>query len=254
MKNKEEIKLIIPIGGLGWLPAEIKLSTKVKIRNLDELNEENELLEQSGFNLIKYKCVLVIDYSYNAELSDEPYPALQFLLNKIQVALRLYSADSICLAGVISQPKVSPFPLLLNLSTPTTSIVKLEEFPQFFEKVAVAYEKLPIAFDSFNRSQERFANNDAAIDHCTLLESLFVPQESRGSKKPFVLQGLRILGFTKKDRGQIADLYDYRNAIIHANQKKILKFLSGAKYTYSWFEQCINLIRKVMRKYVEKPW
>lgn len=260
IKKTKTIRLLIPIYGLGWVLNTIKLDNKIEIRFINDLNKENELLRKSGFNWRKYKCVLDIKYAYDPDKTDEPYPAVQFLLNEIQASLRVFHTGAIGFAGIISQPQVSPFPLLIDLTTPSGRPLykidknKLSKFPEFYQKFKVAYEQKPVAFDYFSHAQNRYVNKYKAIDYCISLESLFVPEGDRGGKKAFILQGLRSLGLAQQDIQMAEDLYDYRNAVVHANRTKQLQLLGGAKYTYAWFEECTELMRKIMSLYVEKPW
>lgn len=111
----------------------------------------------------------------------------------------------------------------------------------------------PLAFDTFRRSQDRFANNDKTIDSCTVLESIFVPKGER-SKKPFVLNGMKIMSFNSDEIQRIDDLIELRNEIIHADREKILKLHGSVKYTFTWFEETFKLVRQILYRYVEKPW
>jgi hypothetical protein len=257
MRNKE-LKLIVPISGLGWIVNNLQLDKDIKIRFLD-LNGEDELLQKSGFNSIKYKCVAEIDYKFDADEASEPYPKVDFLLKRLESALRIYHPGFIALAGIIAVPNDSPFPYIRNLSVnghPQYNIEKekLEKFPDFWKKFNKAYVKKPIAFDMYNKSQDRYAPNDVAIDLSIVLESIFVPEKSRGEKKVFITQGVRILGYDEKDQTMLADLYEYRNSIIHGNLAKQHQLLSGAKYTVIWFEELVELVRKILVNYAEKSW
>lgn len=257
MRNKE-LKLIVPISGLGWIANDLQLDKDIKIRFINEATE-NELLQKAGFNSIKYKCVAEINYKFDADEASEPYPKVDFVLKRLESALRVYHPGFIALAGIIAVPGYSPFPYIRNLSVnghPPYNIEKekLETFPDFWKKFNEAYVKKPIAFDIYNKSQDRYAPNDVAIDLSIVLESIFVPEKSRGEKKVFITQGIRILGYNEKDQTMLADLYEYRNSIIHGNLAKQLQLLSGAKYTIIWFEEIVELVRKILVNYVEKPW
>lgn len=260
MRNKKTkiIKIIVPIYGLGWILNNIKIDNNIEIRFINELQKENELLKKSGFNWIKYKCLLNIKYFYNSQQADEPYPALQFLLDEIQAALKVFNPGFVGFSGVISQPRVQPFPMLIDPSIPSgpssykIDKKKLSRFPRFYQKFNLAYKKKKVAFDWFNKSYLEVPVNKV-IGYCICLESLFVPSNSYGKKK-FILQGLKLLNFSPQERDKIGILYDYRNALIHADCQKSFKIRKQYKITKNFYDDCETILREILRLYVEKRW
>ena len=257
-KYTKTITILVPIYGLGWVLNNIKIDSKIEIRFINELKKESELLKRAGFNWVKYKCLLVIKYSYNSQEVNEPYPALQFLLDEIQAALRIFNPGFIGFSGVISQPKVQPFPLLnypaIIGGPPFYKInkKKLSEFPEFYQKFKLAYKKKKIAFDWFNKSYSGVPVNKV-IDYCICLENLFVPPNSH-EKKKFILQGLKLLNFPQQERDKIGILYDYRNAFIHTDYQKSLKIIKQYKITKDFYDICEKILRETLGLYIEKPW
>jgi len=252
------IKIIVPIYGLGWILNNIKLDNNIEIRFINELKKESELLKKSGFNWVKYKCLLDIKYFYNPQRVDEPYPALRFLLDEIQAALRIFNSGFVGFSGVISQPRVQPFPLLIDPSIPSGPPFykidknKLSKFSEFYQKFKLAYKKKKVAFDWFNKSYLEVPVNKV-IDYCICLESLFVPSNSY-EKKKFILQGLKLLNFSPQKLDKIGILYDYRNALIHADYQKSFKIIKQYKITKNFYDNCEIILREILRLYVEKPW
>lgn len=228
MKREKTIKIIAPIYGLGYVSKNIAITPDITIRCIDE-ESENDLLKSSGFNWIKYKTVLDIQYKYKQNNIDEPYPAIQFLLNKIEAALRIFNPGIIGFAGIISQSKISPFPICIEKTIPSgenrykIDITKLNKFPNFYKKFSIAYSKKHIALNRFSKSCSAApvtkVSEDKIIDYCICLENLFVPLNSR-EKSCFVRQGLVILKFSQKDIEKIDILFQYKNSIIHADFAK----------------------------------
>ncbi|MGB2762756.1 MAG: hypothetical protein WBC21_04485 [Minisyncoccales bacterium] len=264
MKNKQikTINVIVPIFGLGSILNNVKLSSEIKIRFIDYVRKENELLQQSNLNHIKYSCVLDVNYRYDHQKADEPYPAIGFLLDKIQAAFRVFHPGIIGFAGIISKPKVSPFPFLIDLTIPSrTSSYKIDKnklniFPEFYKKFCIAYPKKQIAFDWFNKSYLEVPVNKV-INYSIILENLFVPPKTR-EKKNFVLQGLTILKFSKEDKEKIDTLFQYRNAVVHADIKKQMEIgnIENKQHPHHlhYYEDCEKIIRKSLHLYVKNPW
>lgn len=258
MKKKQ--KFLAPIYGLKKsLKGEIKLDKYLLIRQVDLLKKEYKLFEQYG---IRANCdaVLEIEYQYNDDNPSEPYPGISLnVVNKFDAALLIYGDNNggVGIAGIFPARKkrnlgVTLFTAKTRYEEGLESEIN-DDFSNYYKKFAKAYNMRPLAFEVFRKSRDRFANNDKTIDCCTALESIFVPAGER-SKKPFILSGMNILGFSKKDIENIDDLIEYRNAIIHADMNKQLKLLSGSKYTYKWFEDTSKLVRKILYKYAESPW
>jgi hypothetical protein len=257
-KQTKTIMILVPIYGLGWTLNNIKIDTNIEIRFINELKKESELLKKTGFNWVKYKCLLAIRYSYNSQGVNEPYPALQFLLDEIQAALRIFNPGFISFSGIISKPKVQPFPLTIDSAIlggpPFYKIdkIKLSKFPDFYQKFKLVYNKKKIAFDWFNKSYSEVPVNKV-IDYCICLESLFVPPNSY-EKKKFILQGLKLLNFSQQECDKTGILYDYRNAVIHADYQKILKIIKQYKITNNFYDICEKILREILELYIEKPW
>lgn len=262
-KKDKTIKIIAPIYGLNYISRNIAIDSNITIRCVIE-DGENDLLKSSGFNWIKYKNVLDIQYKYKQNNTNEPYPAIQFLLNRIELALRVFNPGIIGFAGIISQPKVSPFPVCIEKTTPSgpnqykINTNKLIEFPDFYKKFETAYSKKPIAFNRFSQACCRApitkVSEDKIIDYCVCLENLFVPLNSR-EKSRFVLQGFTILRFPSKNIEKIKTLLEYRNSIVHADFNKQCKISSKDHVHHEhYYEEIEEIIREVLRFYVEKPW
>lgn len=258
MKKKQSFLALIY--GLKYSPRQsIKLDKNLLIRDIDLLAEEHKLFESFGFRG-SYDAVLEIDYEYDSEDDSEPFPGLFInLINKFDASLVIYGDGVVGVAGVIPA-KNEEFTGGGNLASDKRThyeerLDKLidEYFAIYYAKFVKAYDMRPVAFDTYRRSCNRFANNDKTIDSCTALESLFVPLNERG-KKVFILNGLNILGFTTNEVKNIEDLIEYRNAVIHADRAKQLRLLSGAKYTSQWFEDTFKLVRRILYKYVDNPW
>lgn len=250
-------KYLAPIYGVKGLKSDIKIDKNIVLRNINLLAEEYKLFEEHGLTA-NYYVVLEIDYKYDENDSSEPMPAMSLnIINKIDAALVVYGEGTVGIAAIIPTSKNDGLPYILSRTKPNYKEYLnkeiTEDFVVYYKKFIKAYNMRPIAFDWYRRSQDRFANNDRTIDSCTALESIFVPKGER-SKKQFILNGMKIMGFEKIDVDRIDSLIEYRNAILHADREKQLQLLSGAKYTHSWFEDTFNLMRKILYSYVEKPW
>lgn len=262
MKKDKTIKIIAPIYGLDIF-ADIAIDSSIKICSVIK-EEDNDLLKSSGFNWIKYNNILDIQYKYKQSNTDEPYPAIQFLLNGIESALRVFNPGIIGFAGIISKPKVSPFPICIEKTTPSgqnqykIKRTKLTEFPDFYKKFIIAYSKKHIAFNRFSKSCSTApvtkVSEDKIIDYCICLENLFVPLKG-WENRLFVLQGLVILRFTSKNIKKVETLFKYRNSIVHADFDKQRK-ISIEKHVHhaDYYEEMEEIIREVLRLYIEKPW
>lgn len=253
-------KFLAPVYGIrSGLIKDIKLNKSLLLRNINFFTKEGEFFEEYRL-LGDYKIVLEIDYEYNPNDSSEPLPGVFLnIVNKFDASLVAFGEGKVGVAAVIPSPKTGEFRggginFYGKVSYSESLNKNLDDgFKIFYEKFSKAYDMRPVAFDIFRRIRDRFTNNDKTIDSCTLLESIFVPEEER-IKKPLILNGMKIMGFKPKDLNMIDDLIEYRNAIIHANRKKQLRLLSEAKYTYKWFEDVLRLVRNILYKYIENPW
>ena len=249
----------MPIYGLRkGLKDPLNLGKGLLIRNVDLLAKEYEVFEKHGLKA-GYHAVLEINYQYDPNDASEPYPGISIkVINKIDSALLVFGEGNVGTAAILPKSKTPGFIefLLSNARPRYENCLDKEldkDFVDFYKKFLKAYELRPLAFDIYRRSRDRFANNDRAIDSCTVLESIFVPPGEK-SKKPFILSGMKILGFNDKEVKIIDNLIEYRNAIIHADRNKQLKLLSDSRFTHIWFENAFKLIRSVLYKYVEHPW
>lgn len=250
---------LAPIYGLEVsLKKNTKLDSNLLLRNINLSKKEYEFFEKRGLRA-SYDAVLEIDYQYDPTDPIEPYPGISLnVVNKFDSALQVYGDGVVGVAGIFPASKSSGLGGIILYSAKTRLGEGLDkeiddDFVHYYESFIKAYNMRPLAFDIYRRSRDRFANNDRAIDSCTVLESIFVPQGEK-SKKPFVLNGIKIMGFGADDINLIDDLIEYRNAVIHADRDKQLKLLSGPKYTHKWFEETFKLVRKILYGYVENPW
>ncbi len=256
---KKKHKFLAPIYGLKRSPKQsIKLDKNILIRPVDLFAGEHKLIESFGLKA-SYDAMLEINYEYDSDDQNEPFPNLFLnVINKVDASLVVYGDGIVGIAAVFPATKDSlPGGGILSSARPHYN-EKLdkeidEDFVRYYKKFSKAYDMRPVAFDIYRRSCDRFSNNDRTIDSCTILESLFVPLGEK-SKKPFILYGLNILKFSSDEIKSINDLIEYRNAIVHADRKKQLRLLSGSKYTYKWFEDTFKLIRRILYKYVDSPW
>jgi len=258
------LRAICPIYGLGWIVSGLKLNENTTLRFVDELNNESKIIAEIGLRSISYKCLLEITQEYDSkDYSNDPWLDIQSTALTIEAALRIYHEGKIGVAAIIyyenGQQQSSR---ILDGFIPNSQEdyqidkVKLETFPIFFGHFETAYKEKPVALQYFSRAQQRFNKNDKSIDLCTALESLFVPVNSRGAKKVFLTQGVKILGFSSAEVQMISDLYDFRNTIIHGdhNQRIAIYAKKRSNYTTAWFEDCEKLIRSVLQQYVSRPW
>lgn len=250
---------LAPLYGLEKsLRKSIKLDDNLSLRNINLLKKEYEFFEKEGLKA-SYTVVLEIDYRYDPNDPNEPYPGILLnVTNKFDSALQVYGDGVFGIAGIFPASKKSGFGGIILYSAKTRLGEGLDKeiddnFTPYYQNFTKAYDMRPLAFDTYRRSRDRFFNNYTVIDNCTVLESIFVPRGEK-SKKPFVLNGMKIMGFGGKDVNSIDDLIEYRNAVIHADRDKQLKLMSGPKYTHRWFEDTFKLIRRILYGYVEKPW
>ena len=258
MKSKQ--LFLAPIYGLrNSLKSNVKIDKTLLIRNASILEREDKLF--ASYDLKEdYKAVLEINYCFDSQDPSEPFPNL-FLntINKFDSSLVVYGDGKVGIAAVFPKDRETNFS---GGGVLFSSKVQYEEqldkqidskFKTFYKQFSKAYEMRPVAFDDFRRSQDRFANNDKAIDSCTVLESIFVPRGER-SKCPYILNGLKIMGFDNKEVALINDLIEYRNSIIHADRERQLKLITERKYTHQKFEETFKLIRLILFRFVKAPW
>jgi len=171
--------------------------------------------------------------------------------NYIEYGLRLFYKHDVGFAALvvgIDNPKKY---LISNRMPSSVAFEEFDnniEFSDFWEKYIYAYQKKPAAYEYFSQALN-YPNSIKSILFCSLLESLFVPEDERSKKRDFVLQGARILGFSKQEN-YLNDLFEYRNAYVHADKKKQLSLLSSPKYLSKWWEECEEVIRKVLFKHI----
>ena len=254
----KKLRLLAPIYGLNYGKLkDLTLDRNSKIRWITK--KESLLLRKSGFDPLKYNYLLDMVYRYNEKKINEPYPALQILLDKIEVSLRVFNTGVIGFAGIVSKPQVSPFPLRINLTIPNQQSSykinnsKFSGFPDFCKKFRSAYHKKQIAIDWFNKSYSEFAPTNKIICYCVCFENLFVPSNSH-EKKIFIIFGLNLLNINKSNRDEIDLLYNYRNSIIHADKKKQKELLRKIGSMSSFLEHCTETLREVLQIYIDKQW
>lgn len=252
------IKYIVPIYGVKPLrESPLQLQNDVILRSVRLLDNEQEIFEKHNMRT-GYESVLEVNYSFDEDNPSEPLPGISInLLNMIDASLVVYGEGKPGLAAILPADGSVGGGFILSHYNPSFGDYLDKElnsdYISYFEKFKNAYDMRPLAFDLFRRSQERFTNNDKTIESCTVLESILVPKGEK-SKKSFILNGMKIMGFVADEIARIEKLVDYRNAIIHADREKILRLLSGTDYTHSWFEDAFKLVREILYKYVEKPW
>ena len=252
------VKFLVPVYGVKPLKGDpIQLDDGVLLRGVKLLENEHEIFKKHNMRT-GYDIVLEVDYSFDEDDPSEPLPGISIrLLNMIDAALVVYGEGRAGLAAILPADDSGYMGFILSQYKPQYSEYLDKEidsgFVTYFTNFKKAYDMRPMAFDIFRRSQERFSKNDKTIDSCTALESILVPKGER-SKKSFIINGLKIMGYEKEQIEHIEKLVDYRNAIIHADREKLLSLLTGATYTSSWFEDTFKLVREILFKYVEKPW
>ncbi len=243
------IKYVVPIYGIKMLESSpIEIESNVILRNTKLLEREDKVFEKLHLRS-DYRVVIQIYYTFDESDASEPYPGISLkLLNIIDASLVVYGEGQVGLAAII--PDDTSTGVILSYANPHFQEYldkKIDgQFVEYYAKFKKAYNMRPMAFDIFRRSQERISNNDRTIDSCTILESILVPKGER-SKKSFILNGLKIMGYGTHEIGRIEKLVDYRNAIIHADREKLLSLLTGAAYTF-------KLVRAILYKFVESPW
>lgn len=250
-------KFLAPIYGLSHgLKRDVSINSNLLIRNI-KIPEEINISRKFGLQG-NYPIILEIIYEYDPSNSNEPFPGISLnVTNKFEASLNVFGDGQTGIAAVLPDPKQDNFSGgYINFSGKVPIGECLEKdlddkYIAYYDHFSNAYDMRPVAFDVFRRSQERFSTNDKTIDSCIVLESIFVPPEER-SKRPFILNGMKIMGFDSQSVNKIAALINYRNALIHANRKEQLKLLS--KYTHVWFEEALNLVRNILYKFVQNPW
>lgn len=250
------VKIIIPIYGSPAINTLIQLNKDIKIRQINQTEED--LLSKSinwtsiGRATCPYWYVVEIDYKYNPQDPSEPNPMYLIKHQNIESALRLYYQNDIGFAVSIIDGKVE----ILNFTSSSTAAKPFDnttDFLTYWGKFKKAYKRRPLAFDLFSRAQTKGASNDKTIIYCTVLESIFVPKNER-RKSEFIKQGVTVLRFTNTEIQMVADLYKYRNSIVHGDRDEQLKLIGGSKFTFGWFENCTTLMRKILFKYIDNPW
>ena len=258
-KKFKTIKIIAPIYEYGLILINpLILEKDIKIRRIN-YPEEPELIEENlKLPSFKYSCITEIRYTFDPRDINEPFPNIGQLLAKIEIALRIFNGGAIGFAGIISQPKILPFPMVLSRVAPTGENKykidkdKLKEFPEFYKKFKIAYSKKQVAFDWFSKSYFDVPANKF-IDYCICLENLFVPP-NENRKKSFILQGIILLNIDV-NKNKIETLIDYRNAIIHADSSKQHKILKDKIWsTYMFINNYEEMLRKILQIYIEKQW
>lgn len=255
---------LCPIYGLSsWIISDVRLGDNIVLRDVDMETESKEIADV-GLRSISYRCLLEITQEYDPnDSSDDPWIKIQNTAVSVEAALRSYHEGKIGVAAIIYyQDNQYQSAYIMNSSIPNgqedykIDKTALAQFPAFFSKFEVAYGQKPVALQYFSRAQQRFNKNDLSIDLCTSLESLFVPVNSRGAKKVFLTQGVRILGFSDDEVQMISDLYEFRNTMIHGDhtQRTAIYAKKKSNYTMSWFETCENLARALVQRYIENPW
>lgn len=256
LNTKKKEKFIAPIYGLkSGLKQSIQLDKNLLLRNIDLFKKEHDKLKKFGIST-SCNVFLEIDYEYHPNDPSEPHPGIELnILNKFDAALTVYGKGKVGVAAVFSATRDSCY--ILSSTQPRYEECLDKDidksFTLYYKNFSKAYDMRPMAFDIFRRSQDRFTDNDRTVDSCTILESIFVPKGER-SKKSFIINGMKIMGFGQYEVDRTDNLVEYRNAIIHADRDKILKLLVGAKYTHSWFEDTFELVREILFKFVENPW
>jgi hypothetical protein len=251
---------LAPIYGLKSLNKSVTLGEGLTLRNIRYDNSDTDLLNKANLHE-GYSTLLEIDYEYDSQNPSEPYPNIQLNVTDIfEAALRLLGKGVAGVAAILPTNTSSFAGITLsNTKSRWDDYLVIKEsdittLPDYYKKFKKAYNIRPVAFDVYSKSRNRYANNDKTIDNCTALESIFVPKGEKTAKRPFILLGVKIMGFGEDEREKIRDLIAYRNTIIHADRDEQLKMLQGPKYTSKWFEETFELVREILLKYVETPW
>lgn len=218
------LRALCPIYGLGWVATDLQLGQNGILRFVDMETESSEFAN-IGLRSISYRCLLEISQEYNPnDTSHDPWFDIEGIAITIEAGLRIYHEGKVGVAAIIYyQDNQQQSARILDSSIPNgqedyrIDKAKLEAFPAFFADFETAYKAKPVALQYFSRAQQRFSKNDKSIDLCTALESLFVPANSRGAKKVFLVQGVTILGFSAAEVQMISDLYEFRNTVIHGD-------------------------------------
>lgn len=257
----KKIKAILALYGALRLKNDIKLDDKIRVRRVDILNNEESLFRfvnwrAYGWATCPYDWVIELDYHYDEDLGSEPYPALLIKNNYIEYALRLFYKHDVGFAALVVDINNPNNYFVSNKMPSSVEFEKFDdiiEFSNFWERYTNAYQKKPAAYEYFSQSLN-YPNSIKSVLFCSSLESLFVPDGERSKKRDFVLQGLKVLIFEQKDITIISELFEFRNAYIHVDKKEQLQLYSGRKYRSLWWEECEEVIRKVLFNHVHKPW
>ncbi|MCL4353215.1 hypothetical protein M1615_01930 [Patescibacteria group bacterium] len=242
-------------GGLS-LTSNTKLTNGIQVRRILP-NEENIFKfmnwKSNGRATCPYDWLIEFDYRYDENATDESYPGLLIKYEYIEYALRLFYKHEIGFAALVINVNNHPRNYFISSKMPSSlSVKKFDdniEFGDFWKKYTKAYQKKPAAYEYFSQTLD-YPNNIKSVLFCSTLESLFVPKEERNNKRKYVVQGITILGFSNIEVKAINDLFDFRNDYAHANKRKQPKLFLG----YPWWKNCEKLIRKILFKYLEKPW
>lgn len=246
---------LAPVYGLNEaLKENIQLDKNLLLRSIDIYKGEDEKFKKIGL-MGSYGVLLEINYRFDQDDSNEPFPGILInIINKFEAALLTYGEGVVGVAAIITSEKPNGTYILNRSKTHFQNNLKGKidkNFVDYYQKFIKAYDLRPMAFDIYTRSRSRFANNDKTIDICTILESIFVPNGQR-LKKPFIVNGVKIMGFTENEIKAIDELIDLRNALIHADSEKLLRLVF--KYNSDWFDNTFNLVRRIIYKYAENPW
>lgn len=255
-KNIVTKKVLIALYGNLDLENDLELDKGVLLRRIDLFNDEEEYFNfrWKERTTCPYDWIIEMDYSYDADNPSEP-SSDGVLINSryIEYALKLYYKNQIGIAAVADDlDQISSSRVSENENTNKTEpFISDMSFESFWAKYKFAYDKKPAAYEYFSQALS-YPNRIKSIFFCTSLESIFVPEGERNKKRDFVLQGMSILGFNNSDKDIIKELFELRNAYVHADKKKQIA-LSSKKF-FSWWGKCEETLRKLLFKHVELPW
>ena len=257
----KKVKVLLALYGALRLKNNLKLDDKVLVRSIGTLNNEENLFKFVNWRIYgratcPYDWVIEFDYKYDENDASEPYPKLLINNGYIECSRRLFYKHDVGFAALAIDVN-NPKNYLISSKMPSNIIFEAFdgsiEFSDFWEKYTSAYQKKPAAYEYFSQALN-YPNGIKSILFCSSLESLFVPDDEKSKKRDFVIQGAKILGFSNKEQDYLKDLFEYRNAYIHADKKKQLSLLSGPKFTLKWYEECEEVIRKALFNHVYKSW
>src|SRR3989338_5408623 len=103
---KKRQKFLAPIYGLKKSPRQsIKLDKNILIRAVDLFAEEHKLFESFGLRG-NYDGVLEVNYEYNSNNPNEPFPGIFInLINKFDASLVIYGNGIVGVTGVFPASK-----------------------------------------------------------------------------------------------------------------------------------------------------